>query len=318
MTNKVDFGDVITAMVTPFKNDKNESVDLDAVENLANHLLENGTDTILLTGSTGEAAQLSLQEKWDIVERVRKSTPIGTKIMVATSDTNTKRAIEKTKHAFQLGADVALVAVPEYIKLPPDALFNHFNAIAKAIDGKPMMIYNIPSRTGSEILPETVAKLAKENPNIVGTKQSFGNMDRVSELKALCPADFQIYSGDDSLTLPMLALGARGVVSVASHLEGSFIKQMIQAFHQGNNKKANELHMLLYPLYKSLFMTTNPLPVKEALYQKGLIPSPILRTMGEMSEDQKITLNHALYHFGQKKRFYLIEKHPPIRAQKDR
>ena len=304
MTNKVDFGNVITAMITPFQSDGTQSVDLDEVELLANHLLRNGTDTILLTGSTGEAHQLSDQERFDIIKRVRSFTPKGTKIMVSTGDTNTNRVISNAQKAFELGADAILVAVPEYIKPPQDSLLLHYNAIARSIDDKPMMIYNIPGRTGTEILPETVAKLAHTNPNIFGIKQSLGDMDKVSELKMLCPPDFQIYSGDDSLTLPMLALGARGVVSVASHLEGDLIQRMIQSFQRGNITSAQNLHNLLFPLYKALFMTTNPMPVKEAAYQKGLISSPILRSMGEMPQEKKDLLRQSLATFEIKKRGY--------------
>jgi len=292
---QIDFGNVMTAMVTPFSRDG--ALDLDGAELLANYLLKNGTDTLLLIGSTGEAAQLENSEKWEILKRIRNYTPKGTPIMVAATDTNTGRSILKAKIAFSLGADAVLVAVPEYIKPPQDVLVNHFGAVARAIEGKPMMIYNIPSRTGTEILPETVAEIAKANPNVFGIKQSMGDMDKVSELRNRCPADFQIYSGDDSLTLPMLSLGAKGVISVASHLEGNLIQDMVQAFHDGNAAYAQDLHNLLFPLYKSLFMTTNPLPVKEALYQRGLISAPTLRTMGEMSAEKKNLLHEKLAQF---------------------
>ena len=216
-----------------------------------------------------------------------------------------------TEQAFNNGADAVLVAVPEYIKPPQQALINHFGAIARVAQNKPVMIYNIPSRTGTEILPETVAKLAEAHPNIIGIKQSMGDLDKVSELKRLCPQDFQIYSGDDSLTLPMLALGARGVVSVASHLEGKLIKQMIQSFHQDKPKEAQRLHQLLYPLYKALFITTNPIPVKQALYQNELIGTPTLRTLGQMSEENKMKLNYDLYHFQKRKEAFLNQNRMP-------
>ncbi len=308
MTNKVDFGNVITAMVTPFKQGKPLSVDMDEMELLANHLLKNGTDTLLLTGSTGEADQLSDTDKMNIVKHIRNFTPKGTKIIVSTGDTNTNRVILNSQKALSLGADGILVAVPSYIKPPERSLFLHFNAIAHAIDGKPMMIYNIPSRTGTEIQPETVAKLAHSNPNIFAIKQSVGNMDKVSELKMLCPQDFQIYSGDDSLTLPMLSLGARGVVSVASHLEGNLIQEMIQDFQRGNVTQAKEIHQVLFPLYKALFMTTNPMPIKEALYQKGMISSPTLETLGEMSSEEKELLRQRLEKFDADKSQYLKDK----------
>ena len=288
---------VITAMVTPFCANDIQSVDLENVVLLANYLVNNGTDSLLLNGSTGEASQLSEDERWHIVDTIRKSTPYGTRIIVSTGDTNTKRAIMKTEKAFKLGANAALVVVPEYIKPPQQAMYAHFNAIAKSVSDKPIIIYNVPSRTGSEILPETVAKLNYDNPNIIGIKQSMPNLDRVSELKLMCPENFQIYSGDDSLTLPMLSLGAKGVISVASHLEGETIRNMIIAFRKGENKLAMQYHQLLFPLYKALFMTTNPMPIKEALYQRHLINSPVLRTLGEMNTTEKENLKKALSTF---------------------
>lgn len=307
MRKSIDLGNVITAMVTPF--DFAEVLDLDSVELLANYLYKNGTDTILLTGSTGEDAQLSEEEKWQIVTRIRKYAPKNAKIMVATSDKNTSRAILKTKKAFELGADAVLVAVPEYIKPPQEAMLIHFGQIAESVPNKPIFIYNIPGRTGTEILPATIATLAQRHKNIVGIKQSFGNLDRVSELNQELSkrnvSDFQIYSGDDSLTLPMLALGAKGVISVASHLEGNLIQSMVHNFKNGRIKQAQEQHNLLFPLFQSLFVTTNPLPVKEALYQKGYISSPVLRTLGSMSEEQKASLAQCLSHFNTAKQNYL-------------
>ena len=303
MRKKIDLGNVITAMVSPFTS--KGLLDLVRAGSLAEHLVKNGTDTLLLVGSTGEASQLSEDEKWALVDHVRHSIPEGTKIMVSAGDKNIQRAIENVRRAFEIGADAVLVPVPEYIKPPQDVLARYFGTIAQAMPDKPFFIYNIPGRTGTEIFPETVAKIAQKNPNIIGIKQSFGNMDRVSELKSLCPPDFQIYSGDDSLTLPMLALGAKGVISVASHLEGNLIQQMIRDFKKGHVAQAEQTHRLLYPLYKALFMTTNPLPIKEALYQKGLIASPLLRTMGEMTPEQKLDLKGKLHCFAGAKAFAL-------------
>lgn len=299
-----DFGRVITAMITPFRPDTDQSIDWEALERLANHLLKNGSDSLLLTGSTGEAAQLEPQEKWEILRRVRQSVPSRAPLILSTGDTNTKRAINKTLQAFDLGADGALVAVPEYIKPPQEALFIHFNAIARAAHEKPILIYNIPGRTGTEILPETVARLTQENDNIIGIKQSFNNIDKVSELKQLCRDNFIIYSGDDSLTLPMMSVGARGVISVASHLEGNLIQRMIRDFQSGNIQEAVKIHQTLFPFYKALFMTTNPLPVKEALFQKGMIKSPVLRTLGEMKSTDKIKLAEALKQMDERSRIF--------------
>ena len=299
MKNKIDLGEVITAMVTPYKKDG--SVDLDGAELLANRLLKNGTDSLLLTG---EDHQLYPGEKWDLVKRVRDYMPKDIPIIVSTGDKSTHEAIQKAKIAFEIGADAVLISAPEYIKPSQESMYIHFSSIAKSVPNRPVMIYNIPSRTGVEILPETVAKLAHRNSNIIGIKQSMGNLDRVSEMKALCPPDFQIYSGDDSLTLPMLALGAKGVVSVASHLEGRLIKRMIGCFKRGQNTQAESIHHLLFPLFKALFIETNPMPIKEALYQKHLIETPVLRTLGSMSAENKNHLIKELKLFDERKKAF--------------
>ena len=303
MRDIVDFGNVITAMVTPFQT-KNEQIDLDEVELLANHLLKSGTDSLLLTGSTGEAHQLSESEREMIISRVRRYTPKGTKIIVATSDPNTKKAMARTEKALELGADGILVAVPEYIKPEPEDLRAHFGAIAQVANEKPMLIYNIPGRTCREILPDDVARIAQEHPNVIGIKQSLDNMGKVVELKEKCPKDFQIYSGDDGLTLPMLALGAKGVVSVASHIEGTLISRMIKFFKK-DPETAAQINQLLIPLFNVLFVQTNPKPVKEALYQKGLISSPMLRSLQPLRQENKIKLNKVLHNLEIAKRNFL-------------
>lgn len=225
-------------------------------------------------------------------------------------------SITNAKRAFELGADAILMAVPEYDKPSQKAINIYFSSVAKAIDGKPMIIYNIPGRTAREIYPQTVAELARANPNIIGIKQSMGDMDKVSKLKQLCPEDFQIYSGDDSLTLPMLALGAKGVVSVMSHLEGKKIQAMIRAFKNGAVATAQAYHQMLYPLFSRVSMHdgqngddyANPLPIKEALYQRGLIKSPCAQTLGEMSEHSKQEMRDALSTVAKKAKDFDIQQ----------
>ena len=304
MKKNTDLGRVITAMVTPFKDGYHNHVDYSGAIKLANHLLRNGTDTLLLTGSTGEAAQMTDNEKRRLINTVRDNIPSDAKIMVSTGDTNTNRVIEKSNRAFGQGADAVLVSVPEYIKPPQKDLHEHFSKIAESVSGRAVFIYNIPGRTGTEILPETVAKLAHDHPNIVGIKQSMPDLDKVSEMRMRCPAEFQIYSGDDSLTLPMLSLGAKGVISVASHLQGQLIRDMIKVFNT-NPKKSAEIHQLLFPLFKALFSTTNPIPIKQALYHQGLIDSPVLRTLGTMTEADKENLHAALQRFENNKNLFL-------------
>lgn len=308
MVNNTDFGKVITAMVTPFFDDDNNTVDYSGMVKLANHLLQNGTDTLLLIGSTGEAAQLSIQEKQEIIKTVHQNTPKNTKIIVSTGDTNTKRVIEKSNRAFDIGADAVLISVPEYIKPPQKDLYAHFSNVAKSVSNKPIFIYNIPSRTGTEILPDTIARLAHDHSNIIGVKQSMPDLDKVSEISIKCPADFQIYSGEDSLTLPMLSLGARGVISVASHLVGEMIHQMIANFNS-TPMLSQEYHQMLYPLFKSLFVTTNPIPIKQALYDMNLISSPVLRTLGTMTKQDQEKLKNALKEFEFQKNKFLNAQH---------
>ena len=168
MKKNTDLGRVITAMVTPFKDGCHKHVDYFGAMKLANHLLQNGTDTLLLTGSTGEAAQMTDNEKRQLINAVHDNIPSNAKIMVSTGDTNTNRVIEKSKNAFNQGADAVLVSVPEYIKPPQKDLYEHFSRIAKSVSGRAVFVYNIPGRTGTEILPETVARLAHNHPNIVG------------------------------------------------------------------------------------------------------------------------------------------------------
>jgi len=189
------------------------------------------------------------------------------KVMAGTGSNSTREAIEATQKAEALGVDGAMLVVPYYNKPPQAALVDHFSAIATAVE-LPILLYNVPGRTGCNLLPETVAKLAIL-PNVVALKQANGNLDQASEIRRLCPPEFALYSGEDSLTLPMLSLGAKGVVSVASHLVGIELQTMIQAFNGGDVQKATAIHLRLMPLFKVLFATTNPIPVKAALELQG-------------------------------------------------
>ncbi len=330
MRKTFDLGNVVTAMVTPFSD--NELMDFVGAGDLALHLVRTGSDSLLLAGSTGEAAQLSDDEKWALIDHVRTvlskdSQAKDTKIMVAVGNQNAEKAAQSAQLAFsKWGADAILCAPPPYIKPPQSSLVKYFDTIAKAVPDKPVYLYNIPGRTAVEILPETVVEIASANPNIIGIKQSMGDMDKVSELRSLLdeasksksPAkkdlsNFQIYSGDDSLTLPMLALGARGVISVASHLEGQLIHQMINSFNRGDIKQAREIHTLLFPLYKALFMTTNPIPVKAALHLRGLIQSPALRTLLPLNAQQQEDLKNRLCQFNRTKSAY-VKQNPILQA----
>ncbi|MFM5983355.1 MAG: 4-hydroxy-tetrahydrodipicolinate synthase [Sphaerospermopsis kisseleviana] len=262
----VDFGTVITAMITPFKADG--SVNYEVAGKLAANLVDNGTDTLVICGTTGESPTLSWDEEYQLFVEVLQSVAGKAKVIAGCGSNSTKEAIAATEKAARIGVHGSLQVVPYYNKPPQAGLCKHFQAIAQACPDLPMLLYNIPGRTGQNLSPETVVQLAQID-NIVGIKEASGNLDQASEIRRLTPQEFQIYAGDDSLTLPMLAVGAKGVVSVASHLVGNQLKQMIESFNVGNIQIATEIHLQLFPLFKALFLTTNPIPVKQALKLQG-------------------------------------------------
>ena len=262
----VNFGRVLTAMVTPFNSEG--EVNYGVAEQLAVHLAEKGTDTIVVCGTTGESPTLTQKEEHQLFQVVQKAVAGKAKVIAGTGSNSTQTAIAATREAADLGLDGSLQVVPYYNKPPQEGLYRHFQAIAQACPEFPLMLYNIPGRTGQNLLPETVARLA-EIPNIVAIKEASGNLEQVTQVRRLTPPEFSIYSGDDTLTLPILSVGAQGVVSVASHLVGDRLQLMIQAFEQGNLKKAIQIHLQLFPLFKVLFLTTNPIPIKAALELQG-------------------------------------------------
>jgi len=208
--------------------------------------------------------------------QVVKETVEGRATVIAgTGSNDTQASILLTREAERIGVDGVMLVAPYYNKPPPDALYYHFAAVAEATS-LPIILYNIPGRTGVNIPPETIIQLS-QIPNIVALKQANGSMEETSIIQKNTPLDFYIYSGDDSLTLPFLSLGAEGVISVASHLVGERISEMISAYKQGDVKKAYQLHLELFPLFKGLFFVTNPIPVKGALEILGVIPEAILR-----------------------------------------
>jgi 4-hydroxy-tetrahydrodipicolinate synthase len=262
----VSFGRVMTAMITPFT--KEGQVNYAVAEQLAAHLADHGTDTLLVCGTTGESPTLTWDEEYELFQVVKKAVGNQAKVIAGTGSNSTQEAIEATQKAAHLGLDGSLQVVPYYNKPPQEGLYEHFKAIAIACPDLPIMVYNIPGRTGCHLQPETVARLA-EVPNIAAIKEASGSLDQVSQIRRLTPAEFKIYSGDDSLTLPMLAVGASGVVSVASHLVGDELQQMIQGFETGQVQTATDIHLKLFGLFKALFVTTNPIPVKAALQLQG-------------------------------------------------
>ncbi len=284
---RFDTGEVLTAMVTPMLD--NGDVDYNKVEQLANYLTENGSDSIVVTGTTGESPTLTHEEEIKILHAVKKGVKNDSKIIMGTGSNSTKTAVEMSKLAEQEGADGILCVVPYYNKPSQKGMIEHFSAIAEAVK-LPIVMYNIPSRTGVNMAVDTVKILAEKYNNIAALKQSYGDMDTITELNINTPEDFTILSGDDSLTLPMMSLGVHGVISVASHIFGNEIKMMIKEFKSGNIVKARNLHNKLYPVFRKLFMAPNPTPVKAALADMGLINDYVRQPLVRLTEDEKSEL----------------------------
>ncbi|WP_371369102.1 4-hydroxy-tetrahydrodipicolinate synthase [Sporomusa rhizae] len=268
MTN---FGRILTAMVTPFNNDY--SVNYTEAANLAKYLVDNGSDGLVVAGSTGEAATMSKEEKLKLYATVMEAVGDKATIIAGTGSNDTKASIELTKEAEKIGVHGAMLVGPYYNKPPQEGFYQHFKAIAESTN-LPLIIYNVPGRTGSNILPSTVARLA-EIKNIVAVKEASGSLDQMSEIMRITPNDFLLYSGDDGLTLPAMAVGGHGVISVASHIVGKRMQEMIAAFLAGDMAKAQAIHLELIPFFKVIFVTTNPIPIKAAVNLIGLNAGPL-------------------------------------------
>ena len=279
----MDFGRLLTAMVTPFLD--NGEVDYAEVKRLAVHLIENGNDSILVCGTTAETPTLTHEEKVNIVKTVKEAVGERAKIVVGTGTNCTRTTIEATKEMEALGADGILVVEPYYNKPSQEGMYQHFKAVAEATS-LPIILYNIPGRCGVNMTPELIARLA-QIPNIVAVKEAGGSVEQVSKIRTLVPDDFVIYSGDDSLTLPMMSVGAYGVISVAAHVAGKEIRAMIDAYVAGNVVEAAQWHKKLYPIFKSLFITANPVPVKYALSQVGFGNGKVRLPFVEANDSEK-------------------------------
>lgn len=260
-----DFGRVITAMITPFNKDM--AVDYNVARKLARYLTESGSDGLVVCGTTGESPTLTKEEKLELFRVVVEEVGGKAVVIAGTGGNNTASSIELTQAAQKLGADGVMLVCPYYNRPSQEGLYQHFKAVASSTH-LPVLLYNVPGRTGVNMLPATVARLA-EISNIIAIKEAAGNIDQASELCRLLPDSFAVYSGDDSFTLPMLALGAKGVVSVASHVAGPRMQQMVNAFTTGNTTLAAQIHLELMPVFKGLFITTNPVPVKAAMHLLG-------------------------------------------------
>lgn len=258
-------GKLLTAMVTPFDEELN--VDIKRAKELAVKLVDEGSDGIVVVGTTGESPTTTIEEKLELMRAVVEAVGKRAVVIGGTGSNNTKASIELTRLAEETGVHGVMLVTPYYNKPPQEGLYKHFRAVAEATR-LPVILYNVPGRTQANLLPETVQKLT-EIENIIALKEACGNLDQVSLVRKLTPPEFQILSGDDSLTLPMLAVGCQGVISVASHIAGREMKAMLDAFFAGEIDKAISLHLKLMPLFKVLFITANPIPVKAALDLAG-------------------------------------------------
>lgn len=284
MLLRYDAGEIITAMVTPFK--QNLEIDFAALERLVQHLIDTHSDAILVAGTTGESPTLTHEEEFEILKCVKSVAGGKCKIIFGAGSNSTATAVDTTQKVAKAGADAILSVVPYYNKPSQNGMYEHFKAIAQ-VSKLPIILYNIPGRTGVNMQPITVSRLAKEFDNIAAIKQSNSDLDLVSEIRMLCPEDFAIYSGDDSLTLPMLALGAHGVISVASHIVGNEMSTIIRNYKNGEVKIPRNMHLHLYPLFRKLFMAPNPVPVKEVLSQMGLINNYVRKPLVELDDLEK-------------------------------
>ena len=288
------FGSLLTAMVTPF-NEKGE-VDYRVARALAEKLAREGSDAIVVGGTTGESPTLSREERSRLLDVVLEAVGDRLKVVAGTGTNSTRDSIELTKMAEAAGAHGLMLVTPYYNKPPQGSLVAHFKAVAEST-GLPIMLYNVPGRTGVNMTPETLEK-AWQVPNIVALKEASGILDQASEIAQRMPETFTLYSGDDSLTLPMLAVGASGVVSVASHVAGLEIKAMIQDYQAGRVAQARERHLRLFPLFKALFLTTNPIPVKAALEMAGVKVGGVRLPLTGASSEQREIIRGAMLKAG--------------------
>ena len=293
-TEKREWGRVITAMVTPLDSQLN--VDFGQAGKLAQRLIDSGTDTILVGGTTGESPTLTDNERVRLVEAVLDAIGDKAPVIAGTGTNSTAASVALTKQAEALGAHGAMLVAPYYNKPPQNGLYAHPRTVAEATR-LPVMVYNVPGRTSVNITPETMGRLA-EIENIVALKEAGGSADQASEMVRAVRGKLRVYSGDDSLTLPMMAVGAYGVVSVVSNVAGRLVAEMVKAFAAGETARATELHLQLLPLFKGLFLTTNPIPVKAALRLQGFDAGGLRLPLIEATEEQIAAVRQAMLEAG--------------------
>lgn len=288
------FGRVITAMVTPFDDDL--QVDFKAVDRIVDHLLSSGTESIVVAGTTGESPTLEEFEKKELLKAVKARVKDRAKVIMGAGTNSTVKTIKASQEAETNGADGLLIVAPYYNKPSQEGLIAHFEQVAHATR-LPIMVYNIPGRTGVNILPETMVELARRARTICSLKDSTNSVEQAADVAGRARADFRIYSGDDFLTLPFLSVGACGVVSVAAHLVGPAISEMIGAYFSGDMEKARKLHYQYLPLFKGIFMAPNPTCVKYALSKLGLCKPHLRLPLVPLTDKHREAMDALLKEF---------------------
>jgi 4-hydroxy-tetrahydrodipicolinate synthase len=287
------FSGVYTALITPFKDDK---VDFNALEKLIEDQCSNGIDGIVPCGTTGESSTLSWEEHERVIEFCVKKAKGRIKVLAGTGSNSTHEAVHSTEFAKKVGCDGALIVSPYYNKPTQKGLYIHFKTIADTVD-IPIVLYNIAGRTSINIDPVTIARLFKDCKNIVGVKEASGSLEQMSAIKYLTP-DIELISGDDALTLPLLSIGGVGVISILSNIIPADLVSFIEAFEKGNIKQAINIHYKLLPLIKSMFIETNPIPIKTAASLLGICEASFRLPMCGMEETNKLKLKKALVDYG--------------------
>ncbi|MED1470610.1 4-hydroxy-tetrahydrodipicolinate synthase [Neobacillus sp. M.A.Huq-85] len=286
----MNFGQVLTAMVTPF--DHEGEIDFNATRTLVNYLIENGTDGLVVVGTTGESPTLTTDEKVEFFKFVVDVVNGRIPVIAGTGSNNTRASISLTKQAEAAGVDGIMLVAPYYNKPSQEGLYQHFKAIAEST-ALPIMLYNIPGRSVVNMSVETIVRLS-QIPNIVAIKEASGNLDAMAEVISQTPSDFTLYSGDDGLTIPVLAIGGAGIVSVASHIIGNEMQEMVNLFKSGHVQEAAAAHRRLLPVMKALFAAPNPTPVKAALNLKGVNVGGVRLPMVPLTDEETNTLQSIL------------------------
>lgn len=286
----MNFGQVLTAMVTPF--DQNGEIDFNATKTLVEHLITNGTDGLVVAGTTGESPTLTTEEKIELFKCVVEAAAGRVHVIAGTGSNNTQASMSLTKLAEETGVDGIMLVAPYYNKPSQEGLYQHFKTIAESTS-LPVMLYNIPGRSVVNISVETVVRLS-EIPNVVSIKEASGNLDAMAEIISKTPSDFTLYSGDDGLTIPVLAIGGAGVISVASHIIGNDMQEMINAFKNGDVQKAAATHRNLLPIMRALFIAPSPSPVKAALNLNGIQVGGVRLPMVPLSNKEQSALEKVL------------------------